>query len=35
MIVVRVSGEVLGNLSFSSLLKVTPLFMHRYVMIAG
>ena len=32
--VLRESGGVLGNLSSSSLLKVTPPFMHMYVMIA-
>ena len=32
---VRVSGKVLRHLYFSSLLKVTPPFMHRYVMIVG
>ena len=35
MNVVRVSGEVLGHLSSSSMLKVTPSFMHKWVMIDG
>ena len=34
VMVVRVSGGVLGHLSSSSLLKFTPPFMHRYVMVA-
>ena len=29
MMAVRESGGVLGNISSSSLLNVTPLFMHR------